>query len=208
MNRKVVVFLVLWSFLSAIPMGRAAASDQARCFTDISESSGVEEYSFNSALGTYTEITGGTVSSATGDDGFQDINLPFVFIFDSLTFDSARISVNGWLQLGQTYVGSGSANDLANADVRPILAPFWDDLYDDATSEIRYQVNGASPERVSASPMCASGWRRSTAPRRASPSRPTRRPARSSRSRFPTRSRPTRLPPTGQNRSLPEPGCR
>ena len=147
MSKKITVFLVVWLFLSAIPLGRAVA-DQERGLTEISKSSEAEEYTFNPILGTYTEITGGSASSATGDDGFQDINLPFVFTFDSLTYDTARISVNGWLQLGQTYAGSGSVNDLANVDVRPILAPFWDDLYDDATSDIRYQVIGANPERV------------------------------------------------------------
>ncbi len=153
MKKTIALFLVTFMtyiILAALGTGTATAADLDRGPLEAApdEMSGAEEYTFSSVSGVYSEITGGTVSSATGDDGFQDISLPFVFTFDSLTFDTARLSVNGWLQLGQTYAGSGSANDLANADVRPILAPFWDDLYDDSTSEIRYQLLGTSPDRV------------------------------------------------------------
>ncbi len=153
MKKTIAFFLVTFMtfiVLAALGTDTATAADLDRGPLEAApdEMSGAEEYTFSSVSGVYSEITGGTVSSATGDDGFQDISLPFVFTFDSLTFDTARLSVNGWLQLGQTYGGSGSANDLANADVRPILAPFWDDLYDDSTSEIRYQLLGTSPDRV------------------------------------------------------------
>ncbi len=154
MNKIIAIYLV--TFMAFIAWGSSTAAGKVlaveqnrRMFEETpQDTAAVEEYSFTSVSGVYSEITGGTVSSATGDDGFQDISLPFVFTFDSLTFDTARISVNGWLQLGQTYSGSGSANNLTNAEVRPILAPFWDDLYDDAASEVRFQLLGASPDQV------------------------------------------------------------
>jgi hypothetical protein len=153
MEKIIAVFLATFiTFISWMSFGEksAIASEQLRgpVVEASNEASGAEGYTFSSVPGAYAEITGGTASTATGDDGFQDISLPFVFTYDSLTFDTARISVNGWLQLGQTYSGSGSVNDLANADVRPILAPFWDDLYDDSTSEIHYQLLGTSPDRI------------------------------------------------------------
>jgi len=108
----------------------------------------VGDYTFNASSGSYAEITGGTLSFAAGDDGFENIDMPFPFIYDSLTYRKARISVNGWMEFGQNYTNPGYANDLANPDARPLLAPFWDDLYADSSSEIRYQTLGTSPNRV------------------------------------------------------------
>jgi hypothetical protein len=83
------------------------------------------EYIFAASSSTYTEISGGTLSTATDDDGAEDIQLPFVFYYDSLAYSTARISVNGWLELGQFFTGAGYANDLADPESRPLLAPFW-----------------------------------------------------------------------------------
>jgi hypothetical protein len=160
MIKQIAVFLITLMFIGTLPAGRAAAGDLTHGFIQntIDETSGAEEYTFSPVSGAYSEITGGTLSSATGDDGFEDLSLPFVFTYDSLTFNSVRISVNGWMQLGQTYSGSGSANDLANVEIRPVLAPFWDDLYDDATSEIRYQLLGTSPEQIFVAQWKAVRW--------------------------------------------------
>jgi hypothetical protein len=106
------------------------------------------EYTFSSFSGTYTEITGGTLSTMSGNDGAENITLPFPFIYDSLIYTNARISMNGWLELGQSYSGLGYSNDLSNPDTRPLLAPFWDDLYDDISTQIRYQVLGSSPDQI------------------------------------------------------------
>jgi len=116
MKKTIVIFLltfVVLNGLGSFGIKRAAASkwDHSLVGEVQAGTSGAEEYTFSSISGAYNEITGGSVSTATGDDGFQDFNLPFVFTYDSLTFDTARISVNGWLQLGQTYAGSGSANE-------------------------------------------------------------------------------------------------
>ncbi len=105
-------------------------------------------YVFETSSSTYTEITGGVISSANGDDGAETISLPFPFTFDSLIYNNARINVNGWIALGKNYQSDGYFNDLANPEARPLLAPFWDDLYDDSTSEIRFETLGSSPERV------------------------------------------------------------
>lgn len=106
------------------------------------------DYTFSSATGSYTPISGGTVSSASGDEGAENILLPFLFIYDSLIYTTARISVNGWLEFGQSFTGAGYVNELASPEARPLVAPFWDDLYDDATSQVRYETLGSSPART------------------------------------------------------------
>jgi hypothetical protein len=107
----------------------------------------VNTYTFASSAGSYTAITG-TVSTATGDDGAQNINLPFSFTYNGIAYSTGRISTNGWLEMGQTYTSTGYSNSLASTTIKPILCPLWDDLYDDGTSDIQYSTTGVSPNQV------------------------------------------------------------
>ncbi|HEX7358389.1 MAG TPA: hypothetical protein VF270_11825, partial [Ignavibacteriaceae bacterium] len=95
----------------------------------------------------YTELQSATLSTATGNDGAENINLPFNFPYMGVTYSTARISVNGWLELGQSYTGLGYDNDLASTTAKPLICPLWDDLIDDGLSEIRYKTIGAAPNR-------------------------------------------------------------
>jgi hypothetical protein len=97
---------------------------------------------------TYNELTDAIVSSATGDDGAENINLPFTINYMGVNYSTARISVNGWLELGQSYTGPGNNNNLASTISKPLLCPLWDDLFDDVNSEIRYKTTGISPDRI------------------------------------------------------------
>ncbi|MFN8712117.1 MAG: GEVED domain-containing protein [Bacteroidota bacterium] len=98
---------------------------------------------------TYTPIVGGTTSTATGDDAFQQ-NIPIGFTFNYLSapYTQLSVSTNGWLSLANKnafdafspnlYATSTSANDA-------ILAPWWDDL---SSSAIVYQTTGTPGTRV------------------------------------------------------------
>jgi|GEM_PF-6842180 len=109
----------------------------------------VSSYAFASSTGSYTALSSYTVSAAVGDDGAENIALPFTFNYDGVNYTTGRISVNGWLELGQTYTSSGYDNDLADTTAKPLLAPLWDDLYDDgASAEIRYATLGTTPNRT------------------------------------------------------------
>ncbi len=96
----------------------------------------------------YSDLEGGVISSATGDNGAENINLPFNFNYFGIDYSTARISVNGWLELGQTYTGSGNNNDLASTIYKPLICPFWDNLVDDSNSFIKYKTEGISPARI------------------------------------------------------------
>jgi hypothetical protein len=96
----------------------------------------------------YVELDDATVSTATGNDGAENINLPFFFKYMGVDYSTARISVNGWLEFGQTFTGLGYENDLASTTAKPLICPLWDDLTDDENSEIRYKTIGVSPARI------------------------------------------------------------
>lgn len=104
-------------------------------------------YTANSGYDYYDEISGGTISSAAGDNGSEIVALPFPFNFADSVFTTAKISTNGWVQLGATYSGAGNINDLTNTAYKNFIAPLWDDLYADAQTEISYKTVGAYPAR-------------------------------------------------------------
>ncbi len=109
------------------------------------------EYTFTVSLGTYDDISddpGYIVSTATGDDVSQAITLPFTFKYDTVDYTTGLICTNGWLEMGQSYTTCMWNNNLASTTVKPILAPLWDDLADDATSEIGYITLGGAPDRT------------------------------------------------------------
>jgi len=109
------------------------------------------EYDFDVSSGTYDDISddpGYTDSTATGDFTPQDITLPFTFKYDTVDYTTGHICANGWLEMGQSYTDCFWGNNLASTTVKPILAPLWDDLSDDASSKIGYITLGSAPDRV------------------------------------------------------------
>ncbi|MCZ7613663.1 MAG: hypothetical protein M5T52_09025 [Ignavibacteriaceae bacterium] len=100
------------------------------------------------AYGNYSELTDGTISTAIGNDGAENINLPFPFEYMGITYSTARISVNGWIEMGQTYTGPGAFNELESTVKKPLICPLWSDLYADSQSEIRYETIGEYPARI------------------------------------------------------------
>ena len=136
---KTIILLVLFiSFSEALPQAA--------------------NYSFGYGSSAYSEITDGTLSTATGDDGGENISLPFVFVYNGLPYASARISTNGWLEMGTTYTGTGWLNDIASTFSKPLLCPLWDDLKRDASSTISYKTSGAAPNRVFTVQWKSTGW--------------------------------------------------
>ena len=98
--------------------------------------------------GNYSEIIDGTISIATGNDGAENIDLPFPFKYMEMTYSTARISVNGWIEMGQTYTGPGAFNELESTVKKPLICPLWGDLYADSQSEISYKIIGEHPARI------------------------------------------------------------
>ncbi len=108
----------------------------------------VSNYSFTFTPATYTPITGGTVSSATGDSGFEIINLGFPFYYDGAIYNTASVTTNGVMQMG-SGTNSLTSNNLSSSTSVSVLAPLWDDLNVRTadTAEIRYETQGTAPNR-------------------------------------------------------------
>lgn len=116
-------------------------------------------YTFNYSNSVYTEISDGTLSTASGsDDGGENISLPFAFVYNGISYTTARISNNGWLEMGIAYTGTGWLNDLASVSSKPLLCPLWDDLKRDANTTIMYKSVGTAPNRVFIVQWKNSGW--------------------------------------------------
>lgn len=113
----------------------------------------VGSYSFTASNSTFTPITGGTdVNSIETDDALSSaIPLGFTFIMEGNAYTDIKVSSNGWASFG-TPAGSVTGNDLdgSAANMRPLIAPLWDDLAgaSSSNSQASYVVTGTAPNRV------------------------------------------------------------
>lgn len=72
-------------------------------------------YGFHQEFGTYTEITGGTVSTAIiGDDNGATINLPFAFKYNNINYTSLYANTNGGVFFGGSSTSTYSMDDSYN----------------------------------------------------------------------------------------------
>ncbi|MBM3435746.1 MAG: PKD domain-containing protein, partial [Bacteroidetes bacterium] len=93
-------------------------------------------------------IDGGTVGP-TGDDAGVSVLLGFSFNFLGTNYSYVRLSTNGWISLNRSGLNSYANNDLFTTNApNTTIAPWFDNLMDDATSVISYKTEGVSPGRV------------------------------------------------------------
>ncbi|MDZ4181372.1 MAG: hypothetical protein U1B83_00745, partial [Candidatus Cloacimonadaceae bacterium] len=141
-------------------------------------SAAVSTYVFSQSMGTYTEITGGTVlgTTTTDDQRFVDPAAPlggtvntgvgfpigFDFTLDGNTFDRFAVNYNGWISLGQSALSPSvnmtsstyypaplnSTTVLTPAYLRTRIAGFAQDLQGQTGSELSYLTVGTAPDRI------------------------------------------------------------
>ncbi|MBN2663142.1 MAG: hypothetical protein JXR68_05790, partial [Bacteroidales bacterium] len=106
------------------------------------------KYNFSYRQDLFEPITG-TVVTADGNDGVN-ISLPagFDFKYDGVAISNVRANINGWVEMGTSYLANAEINTLNNAGTIPFLAPLWDDLTADAQTRIIYATEGTTPTRV------------------------------------------------------------
>jgi hypothetical protein len=121
-------------------------------------------YILSFPVGTYTPITGtipsksfsGSIGRGPWDDAScNNIPIGFNFIYADNLYNTISANVNGWIVFGQSISSSQTntsyANDLSNAvgndQPRPILAPFWDDLFV-ASNPLQYRTAGPVGSRT------------------------------------------------------------
>ncbi len=105
-------------------------------------------YSFGSAVGAYTEITGGIVWQTGAWDDQTSSTIPVGFSFTANGSTSATIfaSANGYLTKGTASLGYAPISSTGAAPF--VAAGFARDLQGVAGSEIRYQTTGTTPNQV------------------------------------------------------------
>jgi hypothetical protein len=92
-------------------------------------------------------VEASNVLPLTGDDVSQPVALPFPFKFYGISYNTAFICTNGYLN----FLAANCA--LSNVAVPNTLTPngaiyaYWDDLFVDASASVRTELQGAAPNR-------------------------------------------------------------
>ncbi|MDD4309641.1 MAG: hypothetical protein PHO32_04630, partial [Candidatus Cloacimonetes bacterium] len=109
----------------------------------------VSEYSFTSTLGTYTEISGGTIhgTNANDNDNFLAIPLGFTFTYNAVDYTEVSIQTNGFLAMGPVVTTSNIAISGATA-TNNIVAALNRDIKSRDTGELMSMTSGTAPNRV------------------------------------------------------------
>ena len=136
-------------------------------------------YIFSASVGTYNSLGGATTATLTAaypnvktilDESFSnDIPIGFTFQYNGINYTKIHLNANGFAALGAQFVSSSSidpsydVNDLRAGNgykgaVRPILAPFWDNLQLGSTSDITYMTQNSAPNRVFTVQWNNVGW--------------------------------------------------
>jgi len=118
-------------------------------------------YNFSAISGTYTALSSGTnptilptTSGGNTDEGYaNNLSIGFSFSYNGTNYTSFGICTNGFIYLGSSGLSNSSItydNNLATGlpAARPIIAPLWDDIDVQTTTNIKYLVSGSAPNRV------------------------------------------------------------
>ena len=127
------------------------------------------DYTFSSQSGTYTSLISPTSAilvpahvgtRTTLDESFaNNISLGFAFQYNGINYSNIHLNANGFASLGAVFLASTATNpnydvnELRGAAgfkgaIRPILAPFWDNLLLQNSSDLSYKTEGNSPNRT------------------------------------------------------------
>lgn len=103
---------------------------------------------------TYTAITiggGATSSTATGDNANETgIPIGFSFEYDGIAYTTIGLSTNGvaWFDATAPSVSAGNVNMVTTTGPNQSLAPWFNNLIDDVSSDILYQTQGSPGSRT------------------------------------------------------------
>jgi hypothetical protein len=109
----------------------------------------VSEYSFSSTLGTFTEITGGTVlgTSANDNEVFNALPLGFTLTYNGVDYTEVSVAANGFLGMGPSVLTSNQPISNA-ATSNNVIAPLGRDIKGrDGEGELMYLSGGTEPNR-------------------------------------------------------------
>lgn len=109
----------------------------------------VSEYSFASSIGTFTEISGGTVHGtvANDNDNFNAVPLGFSFTYDGVVYESVSIQCNGFLAMGPVVANSTTPISSATG-TNNVVSALGRDIKSRDNGELMSITTGTAPNRV------------------------------------------------------------
>jgi len=112
-------------------------------------SASVSDYLFTSGLGTYTEISGGTIhgTNLNDNENFLDIPLGFTFTYNGVAYNNVSIQANGFIAMGENVVTSNISISSATG-TNNIVAALNRDIKSRDTGELMSLMSGTAPNRV------------------------------------------------------------
>jgi len=117
------------------------------------------KYSFTEATANWQPIWGNYASGAMTDEGLSvPVDIGFTFPYGVNTYTQVKISSNGWMGLGTNLTLPYYANDLATLNIRPLLAPLWDNLNLTFGGTVQYGGYGVAPHRIFIVQWLAAQW--------------------------------------------------
>jgi trimeric autotransporter adhesin len=106
----------------------------------------VDKYAFAASSATFVPLSGGTNSTASGDDGSENgLAIGFPFTYNGTSATTFSINTNGFIKIGANVQGSPWVNGLGTNT--SIVGAMWDDNNRD-TGSISYLTTGTAPNRV------------------------------------------------------------
>ena len=107
------------------------------------EGQSVSTYTFAQSIGTYTDITGGTVliSGTNWNNQRFTVTLPTAFWFAGGSYTTAYVTANGFISFGAMMAGNNTMPLSTSASYTGAISPFGANLQDanSSSSEIRWQ---------------------------------------------------------------------
>lgn len=123
------------------------------------------DYLFNSTLGSYTEISGGTVLGTTSNDDQSFIGttsggtgtqtgagfaIGFTFLYRGIAYNYFAVNTNGWIRLGTgtfSIANSYVPISVIGTSFENVFAAIGRDLQGQTGSELSYLLTGSSPNQ-------------------------------------------------------------
>jgi subtilisin family serine protease len=102
-------------------------------------------YTCEQVASDYVEAT--NVLPLSGDDAVAEVDLPFPFSFYGQTYDSAFVATNGFLNFEAADATFSNSAIPSAGTPNAAIYPFWDDLIVDASSSVRTETLGTSPDQ-------------------------------------------------------------
>ncbi|RZM28729.1 MAG: DUF2341 domain-containing protein, partial [Pedobacter sp.] len=115
----------------------------------------ITNYTFAASTGTYSALSGATTASPLigdiGNGSYNAIPIGFDFWYMGNRYTTISAGINGLLVFGADIPQGNDNYQLTNnltTGIKPVLAPFWDNLVINATASVSYLLTGTAPNRV------------------------------------------------------------